>query len=189
MAYRSLVWKRSSVFFFAAIMAPNLIACTSNDGASGSDAGPGGTSDTGSMQRAEAAAPGGDAGTTQDSGGASVPETSTGATGCGTYKSGSDVCDQCIAQANPCCNSALICSTPDDGGVDDAGRTPCEQELSCIYRCASGLSNPNRDAAPPSYAECTTQCRGGYSNDVSLKVVSISVCTQGLCKAQCPYLQ
>ena len=169
------------------MMAPNLVGCTSNDGAGGSDAAPVVPSDTGNVQAAEAGAPASDAGSAQDSGGASAPETSTGGAGCGTYKSGSDVCDQCIAQANPCCNSALACSTPDDGGMDDAGRTPCEQELSCIYQCASGLSNPNRDAAPPSYAACTIQCRGGFSNDVNLKVVSLNVCAQALCKAQCPY--
>jgi hypothetical protein len=122
-------------------------------------------------------------------GGASSAGSGTsGATlGCGTYSSGDETCDQCLQGENPCCNAALACSTPDEAGVNDAGRTRCEQLLDCIYDCASGLSGSG--GAPPSYAECQATCKTGYSESEYLGATGLTTCAQTLCPAQCVALK
>jgi hypothetical protein len=111
-----------------------------------------------------------------------APESGTAATGCGSYSSGFPVCDQCIQTS--CCPEALACSTPDDGGVNSAGLTRCEQLFNCILVCAAG--KPDSGVSPPSYGACENMCDPGYSANEYLSVTAIDTCIGTLCQFSCP---
>jgi hypothetical protein len=77
---------------------------------------------------------------------------------CGSYTSGYRNCDRCISISSEACSAALACSTPDDGGVNDAGRTRCEQLLACVQSCAQAGAE-----AGVTTTSCENTCKLSYN--------------------------
>ncbi len=150
-------------------------------GAAGSSAGNGGRSELAGFSGVASTAGGaGFAGSGAVGGGSDVSS-------CGNFSSGDATCDQCIQEESPCCNSARACATADDGGVDNAGKTRCQQLLDCIYNCASGLSGSG--GTPPSYTQCQVTCATAYNDTEYDSAIGIVACVQALCSQQCGALK
>jgi hypothetical protein len=77
---------------------------------------------------------------------------------CGPYKTGFPNCDMCISISSEACGAAIACGTPDDGGVNDAGMTRCEQLLKCVQDCVAAGAD-----AGVTTALCENMCKPAYN--------------------------
>jgi hypothetical protein len=156
-----------------------LDAGASSEGASGgpsSDSSTGGTTDGGPVEDTSSVAP-------------SIPCVGDASylgrclRDCGSYTSGYPTCDLCIQSTPEVCTQAVSCDTPDDGGVDDAGATRCEQLLACVQNCAVAGAE-----AGVSTGQCVTICKAGYNLTEYMNYDGLVSMIGLLCPNSCPVI-
>ncbi|MDP9001450.1 MAG: hypothetical protein M3O46_15220 [Myxococcota bacterium] len=147
-------------------------ATDSGDGASSVT-----TDGSGSGSGSSGGSSGGDTGTRPDAGNQpdASPSVDSGMCPVGIDTSVA-ACDQCIETM--CCAQWVTCTTPDDAGVDDAGRSQCVQLVECALAWAAS------DAGTVSDGE--TVCGSSYTQSERDTAHAFLTCKQGPCATQCP---